>query len=173
MKKALLVVAGVLVLIIGAVLLIGALTPADHRASRMLRTKQSPEAIWNAMNDHANEPSWRDDVASVVSAGEKDGKPIWQENYKDGNTIQLMTTESRPQNRMVREIAEEGPFSGRWEIDIQPTGTGSNVRITEIGSVSNPFFRFVSKYVIGHTYQMEKYLTNLAKKFGEPADIVE
>jgi hypothetical protein len=173
MKKALLVVAGVLVLLIGAVLIIGALTPADHRASRTLKTKQSPEAIWNAINDHANEASWRDDVASVASAGERNGKPIWQENYKDGNTIQLMTTESRPPNRMVREIAEEGPFSGRWEIDIEPSGAGSNVRITEIGSVSNPFFRFVSKYVIGHTYQMEKYLTNLAKKFGEPADIGE
>ena len=173
MKKALLVVAGVLVLLIGAVLIIGALTPADHRASRTLKTKQSPEAIWNAINDHDNEPSWRDDVASVASTGERNGKLIWQENYKDGNTIQLMTTESRPPNRMVRDIAEEGPFSGRWEIDIEPSGTGSNVRITEIGSVSNPFFRFVSKYVIGHTYQMEKYLTNLAKKFGEPADIVE
>jgi hypothetical protein len=173
MKKALLIVAGVLVLLIGAVLIIGALTPADHRASRTLKTKQSPDAIWNAINDHANEPSWRDDVASVASAGERNGKLIWQENYKDGNTLQLMTTESRPPNRMVREIAEEGPFSGRWEIDIEPSGSGSNVRITEIGSVSNPFFRFVSKYVIGHTYQMEKYLTNLAKKFGEPADIVE
>jgi hypothetical protein len=160
-------------LLVVVVLIVGALTPADHSASRTLKTKQSPEAIWTAINDHANEPSWRDDVASVASAGERNGKPIWQENYKDGNTIQLITTESRPPNRMVREIAEEGPFSGRWEIDIQPSGSGSNVRITEIGSVSNPFFRFVSKYVIGHTYQMEKYLTNLAKKFGEPADIVE
>jgi hypothetical protein len=173
MKKALLVVVGVLVLLVVGVLVVGALTPADHRASRTLRTKQSPEAIWNAINDHANEPSWRDDVASVASAGERNGKPIWQENYKDGNTLQLMTTESRPPNRMVREIAEEGPFSGRWEIDIEPSGSGSNVRITEIGKVSNLFFRFVSRYVIGHTYQMEKYLTNLGKKFGEQPNIVE
>jgi hypothetical protein len=74
---------------------------------------------------------------------------------------------------MVREIAEEGPFSGRWEIDIEPRGSGSIVRITEIGTVSNLFFRFVSRYVIGHTYQMEKYLTNLGKKFGEQPNIVE
>lgn len=173
MKKAFLVVVGVLVLLIGGVLIIGVRTPADHRASRTLKTKQSPEAIWAAINDHASEPTWRDDVASVASAGERNGKPIWQENYKDGNTLQLMTTESRPPNRMVREIAEEGPFSGRWEIDIEPSGSGSNVRITEIGTVSNPFFRFVSKYVLGHTSQMEKYLTNLAKKFGEQPEIVD
>ena len=171
MKKILMVVVGVLVLVIVVVLVMGLLTPADHQVSRTLRVKQSPEAVWAAINDHANEPSWRDDVASVTAAGERNGKPIWQENYKDGNTIQLMTTESRPPNRMVREIAEEGPFSGRWEIDIQPTDGGSSVKITEIGKVPNPFFRFVSKYIIGHTYQMEKYLTNLAKKFGETADI--
>lgn len=173
MKKILLAVVGVLVLLILVVLSIGWLTPADHQASRTLRVKQSPEAVWTAINDHANEPSWRDDVASVTSAGERNGKPVWQENYKDGNTLQLMTTESRQPNRMVREIAEEGPFSGRWEIDIEPSAGGSSVKITETGKVSNPFFRFVSKYIIGHTYQMERYLTNLAKKFGEQPDIVD
>jgi hypothetical protein len=171
MKKILLIVVGVFVLLIIVVLIVGLLTPADHQASRTLRLKQSPEVVWAAINDHAAEPSWRDDMASVTSAGERNGKPVWQENYKDGNTLQLITTESRPPNRMVREIAEEGPFSGRWEIDIQPDAGGSTVKITEIGKVSNPFFRFVSKYVIGHTYQMEKYLTSLAKKFGEPPDI--
>src|SRR5688572_31445782 len=171
MKKILLVVVGVLVLLIVIVLIVGLLTPADHQASRTLRLKQTPEAVWAAISDHANEHSWRDDMASVTSAGERNGKPVWQENYKDGNTLQLMTTESRQPNRMVREIAEEGPFSGRWEIDIEPSTNGSSVKITEIGKVSNPFFRFVSKYVIGHTYQMEKYLTSLAKKFGEQAEM--
>jgi hypothetical protein len=172
MKKAVLLVAGILVALILIVLVIGLLTPEEHHASRTLRTKQPPQAIWDAINDHANEPQWRDDVASVVSVGERNGKPVWQENYKDGNTLQLMTTESKPSAQMVREIAEEGPFSGRWEIDIQPIASGSSVKITEIGKVSNPFFRFISKYIIGHTYQMEKYLTSLARKFGEQPDIV-
>jgi hypothetical protein len=172
MKKALLVIVGLLVFVILAVLVIGFLTPEEHHASRSLKTKQSPQVIWDVINDHANEPKWRDDVASVTSVGERNGKPVWQENYKDGNTLQLATTESKPPARMVREIAEEGPFSGRWEIDITPTPEGSNVKITEVGKVSNPIFRFVSKYVIGHTYQMTKYLTNLAKKFGEPPDII-
>jgi polyketide cyclase/dehydrase/lipid transport protein len=171
MKKALLVVVGVLVILVLAVLVIGFLTAEEHRVSRTLKTKQTPQAIWDVINDHANEPKWRDDVASVTFVGELNGKPVWQENYKDGNTLQLATTESKPPTRMVREIAEEGPFSGRWEIDITPTPEGSNVKITEIGKVSNPIFRFISKYVIGHTYQMTKYLTNLAKRLGEPPAI--
>ena len=142
----------------------------EHHASRTLVTRQPPRAIWDAINDHANETQWRSDVASVVALGERNGKPVWQENYKDGNKVTLMTTESKPPTRMVRELTDlEGPFSGRWEIDIAPTSEGSKVKITEIGKVSNPVFRFVSKYVIGHTTFMERYLRGLAGKFGEQA----
>ena len=171
MKKALVVIVAIVAALIGAVVVIGLLTPADHNVSRTLKTRQSPQVIWDTINDHANEQKWRDDVAGVTSAGEQNGKPVWLETYKDGNTVKLATTLSNPPTKMIREIAEEGPFSGRWEIDITPTPEGSDVKITEIGNVPNPVFRFVSKFVIGHTYQMEKYLTSLAKKFGEQPNI--
>jgi polyketide cyclase/dehydrase/lipid transport protein len=171
MKRLLIGIVVVLVALILGVLITGALLPEEHHASRTLRTKQPPQAIWDAINDHANELAWRSEVDRVVSLGERDGKPVWQEIYKDGNKVTLMTTESKPPARMVRELTDlEGPFSGRWEIDIQPTAEGSNVTITEIGKVSNPFFRFVSKYVIGHTTFMERYLKGLAGKFGESGD---
>ena len=174
LKRWLILVVGVLVALILVVLIGGLMLPEEHHASRSLVTKQSPQAIWDAINDHANEPQWRSDVASVVSLGERTGKPVWQENYKDGNKVTLMTTESKSPTRMVRELTDlEGPFSGRWEIDISPTPGGSTVKITEIGKVSNPFFRFVSKYIIGHTTFMERYLRGLAGKFGEQAQLAE
>lgn len=174
LKRWLILLAGVMVALILGVLVAGLVLPEEHHASRTLVTKQSPQAIWDAINDHANEPQWRSDVASVVSLGERNGKPVWQENYKDGNKVALMTTESKPPTRMVRELTDlEGPFSGRWEIDIAQTTEGSKVKITEIGKVSNPFFRFVSKYIIGHTTFMERYLTGLAAKFGEQAQFAE
>ena len=170
LKHWLLIVVGVLVALVLGVLVAGMLLPEEHHASRTLVTKQSPQAIWDAINDHASETQWRSDVKSVASLGERDGKPVWREDYKDGNKVTLMTTESKPPTRIVRELTDlEGPFSGRWEIDIVPTPEGSKVTVTEIGKVSNPFFRFVSKYIIGHTTFMERYLTGLAGKFGEPA----
>jgi len=148
--------------------------PEEHHASRTLHTKQSPQVIWDTINDHANEPRWRSDVGNVVSLGERNGKPVWQENYKDGNKVTLITTESKPPVRMVPELTDlEGPFSGRWEIDIVPTVVVSEVKTTEIGKVSNPLFRFVSKYIIGHTTSMERYLKGLAGKYGEQAQFVE
>ena len=177
MKKVtrwLLFVAGVIVALIVGVGVAGALLPEEHHASRTLVTKQTPETVWAAINDHANEQAWRSDIQNVTSLSELNGKPVWQENYKDGNKVALITTESQPPTRMVRELTDlEGPFSGRWEIDIKPMPAGSNVTVTEIGKVTNPFFRFVSKYVIGHTTFMERYLTGLAGKFGEPVQFAQ
>jgi len=174
LKRGLILLVGVGLALILVVLIGGLMLPEEHHASRTLVTKHSPQAIWDAINDHASEPQWRSDVANVVSLGERNGKPVWQENYKDGNKVALMTTESKSPNRMVRELTNlEGPFSGRWEIDIAATPEGSNVKITEIGKVSNPFFRFVSKYMIGHTTFMERYLKGLAGKFGEQARFSE
>jgi len=174
LKRLLLFVAVVFVVLILVVLILGLMLPAEHQASRTLVTKQQPQIIWDTINDHANEPSWHADVASVTSRGERNGKPVWQENYKDGNQVAWMTTEFTPPKRMVRELTDlEGPFSGRWEIDIAPTPEGAKVKITEIGKVSNPFLRFVSKYVIGHTTFIERYLTGLAGKFDEQPHITD
>jgi hypothetical protein len=174
LKRWLLILVGALLGLILVVVVGGLLLPEENRASRMLSTRQAPQMIWDTINDHANEPGWRSDVASVTSLGDRNGKPVWQENYKDGNKVALRTTESTPPARMVRELTDlDGPFSGRWEIDISPTPDGSTIRITEIGKVSNPVFRFVSKYVIGHTTFMEKYLKGLAGKFGEQPQLIE
>ena len=171
MKRLLIGIVVVIVVLILSVVIIGAMLPEEHHASRTLRTKQNAQTIWDTINDHGNEAKWRSDVESVVSLGEREGRPVWQENYKDGNKVTLMTTESKPPTRMVRELTDlEGPFSGRWEIDIKPLSDGSTITITEIGKVSNPFFRFVSKYIIGHTTFMERYLKGLAGKFGESGD---
>jgi hypothetical protein len=63
------------------------------------------------------------------------------------------------------------PFGGTWTYDIAPTEEGATLRITERGYVSDPFFRFMSKFVFGQTSTMESYLRSLAKKFGEAPHI--
>ena len=84
MKKWLLIIVGILVALFLGMMLAGAMLPEEHRASRTFATRQSPQAIWDAINDHANEPSWRSDVASVRKLPDHKGHPVWQENYKGG-----------------------------------------------------------------------------------------
>jgi hypothetical protein len=68
----------------------------------------------------------------------------------------------------VTVIADKGiPFGGSWDYRIIPEGAGSRITITENGEVYNPIFRFVSRYVIGHTATLDKYLSALATKVGD------
>ncbi len=166
--KWLLIAVGVLILLIAGVSVAGLFLPEAHLASRTLKTKQTPEAIWEAVTNHAAEPEWRKDLKVVDHLPDRNGHPLWREVYPDGETLTLETVESDAPRRLVREIADEGgPFSGRWEFAITPDGSGSRLTITEVGRVPNPFFRFMSTYVIGHATYLEKYLTALAGKFGE------
>jgi hypothetical protein len=55
------------------------------------------------------------------------------------------------------------PFGGKWTYELTPSGTGTMLRITEDGEVYNPVFRFVSRFVMGHTATMDKYLADVGK----------
>ena len=163
----------VLTSLILIVIAIGLSIPRQHVATRTLKTRQPPEAVWRVITDYGGQPAWRQDLERVERLPDHEGREVWREVYKDGSPITLETAEMNAPRRLVRTIADEGgPFSGRWEYDIAADGAGgSRLTITERGEVPNPFFRFVSRFVIGHTYFMERFQKDLAAKFGEEAVI--
>jgi len=86
----------------------------------------------------------------------------------------METVEMTPPRKLVNRIADSSlPFGGTWTFEIQPVADGATLRITENGFVTNPVFRFVSRFVLGYTSEIEKYLRSLAKKFGEAPQISE
>jgi hypothetical protein len=95
------------------------------------------------------------------------GNIAWREVSK-GDGISYEGTTSEEPTHFVAQITDKGiPFGGSWDYRIQPEGTGSRITITENGEVYNPFFRFVSRYVMGHTATIDRYLTNLSAKTGD------
>jgi hypothetical protein len=75
-----------------------------------------------------------------------------------------------PPRRMICRIQDKGmPFGGAWEYQVAPAAgdtTKTVVTITERGWVSNPIFRFVSKFVMGHYSTLDTYLRALSRRFG-------
>jgi hypothetical protein len=161
--------AGLLILIT----LIGWLLPKEHVATRLGRYRQPPEAIWKAITDIDAMPSWREGLKSVKHLPDKNVLPSHLEVTAMGE-IPMETVEMTPPRRLVSRIADPKlPFGGAWTFEITPTGEGSTLRITENGFVTNPVFRFLSRFVFGYTGTIESYLKSLAKKFGEPPRIEE
>jgi hypothetical protein len=161
--------AGFLILIT----LIGWLLPKDHVATRQGSYRQPPEAIWAAIIDVDAMPSWREDLKSVKHLPDKNGLPAHVEVTTTGE-IPMETVEMTPPRKLVGRIADPKlPFGGTWTFEITPTAEGSTLRITENGYVTNPVFRFLSRFVFGYTGTIETYLKSLAKKFGEQPRIEE
>jgi hypothetical protein len=161
----------VLLAFILAIFAAGAVLPRKHVASVATSINQPPQVVWQVITAHANDPQWRPDLKTIQRLPNRNGHPVWLEIYKNDMKLELEDVEADAPNKLVREVRDTGNmFSGRWVIEITPAGPASStIRITEYGEVPNPFFRFMSRFVFGHTKSMEQYLTNLHKRFGESA----
>jgi hypothetical protein len=162
------VLAGIILLIT----VMGLLCKRAHQVSRSVTLNQPAEAVWQAISDIANVPSWNKMVLKVGKLPDRNGHELWRETYSGNYPILLETTESSPPNRLVRTIADErGPFTGRWEFSIDTQDAGVRLTITEFGAVPNPFFRFMARMFMDPHQYIDLYLKALAGKFNETAAI--
>jgi hypothetical protein len=128
-----------LVLVVVAGTIVGRRLPVGHVASRSASFAQTPERIWAVIND----------PAFMRSRGVGD--------------VNTETVESVPPRRLVRRIVGERDFGGTWTSELIPEGTGTRLVITENGEVYNAFFRFVSRYVIGHHRTIDSFIAALRR----------
>ena len=148
----------------------GMLLSEHHIISSRMLLSESPESVWRAISDLAATPDWYPNVVSEERLTDREGHQVWRERYHNGEARILETVESCPPYRLVR-AAIESDARESLEFDLQPTATGTELRITESGDIPNPFMRFVSKYLMGHFRAMNNYETALALRFDEPAHI--
>src|SRR5262245_44056387 len=169
--KWILLAIGAVAAIVLVVTIIGALLPKNHTVSRRARFRQPPALLWETI---AGPPTWRPDVRAYEELPDKDGHKLWREVDSHGQKITFERVESSPPDLMVTRIADPKlPFGGSWTHRLSPDDGGCWLTITEAGQVYNPIFRFASRFVIGHSASIEKYLAALGKKFGEQITIEE
>jgi len=172
--KWILIAGGLVVALVVIVVVIGALLPRDHVASVSATIAASPSAVWSAIVQPEAFPTWRGDVRRVEMLTSTALGPSWREYTRNG-ALTMGVEQSETGRRVVTRILDQNlPYGGVWEYDIAPDGTNhSRVTITERGWVSNPLFRFVSRFVMGQTSTMDAYLRALGRHFGaEPTPTV-
>lgn len=162
--KWLLLVVAVLAVVVAVVALVGMTVPQSHVATRSARFDAPPPVIWRAITDIDAFPAWRPDVKAVERVSSGPAGPSWVEIGPSGARLPLETVEAVPPRRLVGRIGPGLPFGGTWTYEIEPSGNGSRLTITERGEIYNPIFRFMARYVFGYTSTMETYLEALGKE---------
>jgi hypothetical protein len=122
-------------------IVVGRGLPVAHVATRAATFKAPPERVWEVITD-----------------------PAFMRTRGVGD-VKTETIQSDPPRRLVRRVVEESDFGGTWTSELEPEpGGGSRLVITENGEIYNAFFRFVSRYIVGHHRTIDSFLTALRRQ---------
>jgi uncharacterized protein YndB with AHSA1/START domain len=160
-------IAGLLVALVVIVCVVGYLLPKSHVASVSAHFAAPPDSIWTSLTDVNAFPTWRPAVSRVELLPDENGQRGWRE-LGQHDAVTYRVVESVAPRRLVTRIADQNlPYGGTWTYELAPAGSGTRLTITEHGEVYNPIFRFVSRFVLGHTSTMDGVLRALGTKHGE------
>jgi hypothetical protein len=168
-------VVGAAVLLVAVMALAGLALPAAHVASRSVSITRLPAEVWRALTDRASQPEWRRDLRRLEPLPDADGSPSFREHSRHGVITFVIDESIAPASgrdgRLVTRIADDTlPFGGRWIHEVaEQAGGGTRVTITEEGLVKNPVFRFLSRFVFGHTASIDAFLRDLAAHLAAPS----
>jgi len=154
--------------LVAVVLIVGWLLPVRHRATRSIRVGAPPQAVFALVSNVGAYPRWRTGVTEVelLPSDASTPRQRFRERGGDG-AILYEIVERLPDHRLVTRIADPDlPFGGRWTYELSAVPGGTMLRITEDGEVYNPVFRFVSRFVMGHTRTLDRYLRDVATRLG-------
>jgi hypothetical protein len=163
------IIAG-LALLAGIVALVGSRLPAEHVASQSIFLRHRPEEVYAVVRDFGSAPKWRTDVTHVDVETQPNG-PVYFREVGSNDTVNYELVEDVPNTRLVTRIRDKDlGYAGQWTYTFAAENSGTRLTIREDGVVSNVFFRFMSRYVFGHTATIDSYLAALAKHFGEESN---
>ena len=160
--KILFYVSAALVAVVLIVVAIGYTLPQGHVASRSVVVNAPPPQVFETIARVGDHPSWRTGVERVEVLSTT---PLRWKEYAGGDVLTMEATSVKAPEQFISRIADPNlPFGGRWTIDLKPEGGATRVTITEDGEVYNPVFRFMSRFVFGHTATMDAYLEALQRR---------
>lgn len=154
---------GSLVAIVPVVAIVGWTLPVGHTAWREVTVAAPADSVFALITGFADHPRWRTGVHRVEMLAPENGRTRFREHSSDGSIL-FEVVERQPARRLVTRIADPSlPFGGTWTYELTPDGDGTRLRITENGEVYNPIFRFVSRFVMGHTSTIDRYLEDVTR----------
>jgi uncharacterized protein YndB with AHSA1/START domain len=155
---------GIVALIVVLVLVAGSMLPIAHRVSREAIYRVPPADVYQLITNVSAFPEWRPTVKSVEVLPTVNGHSQFRE-IGDNGSILYEIDSLAPDRLLVTRITDRSlPFGGKWTYELIPNGGSTTLRITEDGEVYNPIFRFVSRFIFGHSSTIDQYLGDVGRR---------
>lgn len=152
---------GLLVVLVGGVLITGALLPREHVATGEALIAEAPDVVAARIVDPAGYPAWRKGV--ITDQVRREGERVLWREISQGDKVDYALDVEEPGRRWRTTILTKGmPYGGYWLIELTPEGAGSRVRVSEHGFVDNLAFRALGRFVFGFDSSLKTWLADLA-----------
>ena len=150
----------------------------DHKVELVITYPNSPPpAVWRLLTNHAAEPQWLPAFGTVVRQPDIGGHEVWTHTSPDrAFSFTLMTVSTLSEQRYERLLLRDNQprsqsWDGRWLFELEPTGNGTRLRITEYGWTDGfPFF-LLQRIVATPDAFLKYYAERLGGALNDPAQI--
>src|SRR6266850_273093 len=155
--KWVLITLGVLVGLIALMALVGAFLPREHRATSSIALRQPPDSIWSVVRDFAGVRAWFPGMTESQRLPDRDGHEVWRQKM-GGFDMPIIVLESTAPRKLVTQIdpTASASFGGTWTYELVLDSVGTRISVTESGWISNPIFRFMSRFLFGYHASLDK-----------------
>ena len=145
--------------------LIGLTRPEGHVARTRAHYTSPIELVWSSVSDVERWPEWNPEVRSVERLPDRPGRRVYNVVGSWG-TAPTELAVFEPPVRLRTEM-DAGDFSGAWTYDLALSADGgTDLTVTEEGSVRNPLFRAMMIFHDNHATMID-YHRALGARLGE------
>ena len=167
MKKALLILAALIVALGLTVFIAGSFMPREHVATSTIVIPAPADTVWATIRDFQALPTWWSDVERIEPLDDSAGREVWMHHMSSGALGIAVERDEAPSILVTRMLADaNAAFGGIWTYRLAREGDATRVTIIEAGYINNKVFRFLAGTVMGMHGSMDSYLTALARHFG-------
>lgn len=143
----------------------GSFISEQHSATVSRRLNAPQIEVWETITGVQDYAEWRNEVERVEILSDSASPLKWREYYTNNDPITFEEAGRSDSSRFVARIADKSlPFGGVWTYELEGTGSGARLTITEDGEIYNPIFRLIAKFIMGYTGTMNQYFDDLEQR---------
>ena len=157
-------VIGLVVFVALGAFALGAITPVDHSISITGEVAAPPAKVFALIADISAAPTWRPEVQTVEVLPTDNARDSWVEDLGHGVRRKFLAITTAPPDETghaVRKIKfDDASNGGTWTYELSPgpSPRTTTLKITEDGYINPPIYRFMMKYILGPTKNLDDYM---------------
>jgi uncharacterized membrane protein len=161
-----LIATSAVVLILAIAFAAGATLPARIEVTRTVVINRPAEDIWRVLTDYNSLALWHPQYRGTRMVSNPGEKPVrWRALYTDGRSANVAVSEESFPLRYAEQISDADlPFSGKWQLRMEPSDLTTKVIAHSTAELHRPLDRLFVRLFVKPDLELDKILAGLKRR---------